>query len=79
MTLGELAQRFNLTLSGDAQRSVSGLATLGGAGPDHVSFIASKKYLEQLFNDEEYLCLVYHDGISCFINIVHILKDSMWH
>lgn len=61
MTLGELAQRFNLTLSGDAQRSVSGLATLGGAGPDHVSFIASRKYLKQLADTAAAAVLIHPD------------------
>lgn len=48
ITLGELAQRFDLVLSGDAQRPVSGLATLSGAGPGDLSFLANKKYLSQL-------------------------------
>ena len=69
MTLGELAQRFNLTLSGDAQRSVSGLATLGGAGPDHVSFIASRKYLKQLADTAAAAVLIHPDfADQCPVN-----------
>lgn len=48
LSLGELAQRLDLTLSGDAQRPVSGLATLAGAGPQDVSFLSNRKYLAQL-------------------------------
>jgi len=48
ITLGELAQRFDLQLAGDARHPVAGLATLAEAGPDKVSFLANKKYAEQL-------------------------------
>ncbi len=48
ITLGELAQRFGLQLSGDGSRSVSGLATLATASADQLSFLANKKYASQL-------------------------------
>ncbi len=47
ISLGELAQQFDLALSGDAGRPVSGLATLSGAGPDELSFLSNTKYLAQ--------------------------------
>jgi UDP-3-O-[3-hydroxymyristoyl] glucosamine N-acyltransferase len=46
--LGELADRLGLTLSGDAQREIAGLATLAAAGPDDLAFIVSEQYLTQL-------------------------------
>ncbi|PLW70515.1 UDP-3-O-(3-hydroxymyristoyl)glucosamine N-acyltransferase [Pseudohalioglobus lutimaris] len=48
MSLGELAQRFDLELSGDPDRSVSGLATLASAGADEIGFLSNKKYVSQL-------------------------------
>ncbi|WP_338055612.1 UDP-3-O-(3-hydroxymyristoyl)glucosamine N-acyltransferase [Seongchinamella sediminis] len=48
ITLGELAQQFDLQLAGDPRHPVAGLATLAGAGPDQVSFLANRKYADQL-------------------------------
>jgi len=48
ITLGELAGRLGLTFSGDADRTLSGIAPLGSAGDDQVAFISDKKYLPQL-------------------------------
>lgn len=42
--LGELAERFALSLRGDAHARVRGVATLAQAGPEHVSFLANPKY-----------------------------------
>ena len=47
-TLGELADRFGLTCSGNADRRITGLATLADAGPDELAFLANRKYLPQL-------------------------------
>ncbi len=47
-TLGELAQRFGLTLSGDPARQVSGLSTLVEAGPQDLTFLSNRKYLAAL-------------------------------
>lgn len=47
-SLDELADRLDLTFSGDAGRKISGLATLVTAGPGQLSFMADKKYLSQL-------------------------------
>lgn len=61
ITLGELAQRFNLHLSGDAQRSVTSLATLAGAGPEQVSFLSGKKYLNQLLETRAAAVIIHPD------------------
>ncbi|MHB0776799.1 UDP-3-O-(3-hydroxymyristoyl)glucosamine N-acyltransferase [Halomonas sp. WWR20] len=47
-TLGDLAERLGAHLVGDADREVSGLATLSDAGPEDVSFLANKAYLKYL-------------------------------
>ena len=64
ITLGELAQKFHLELSGDAQLSVSGLATLAGAGPDQVSFLSSKKYLSQLTETRAAAVIIHPDFVD---------------
>ncbi len=48
LTLGEIANRLALPCIGDAGRPIRGLATLASAGPDHLSFLASRRYLGQL-------------------------------
>ena len=48
ITLGELADRLGLTFSGDATRLLSGIAPLGSAGADQLTFLSEKKYLPQL-------------------------------
>lgn len=47
-SLGELADRLDLAFSGDANRIITGLATLAGAGGSDLAFLAEKKYLPQL-------------------------------
>ncbi|QFU76681.1 UDP-3-O-(3-hydroxymyristoyl)glucosamine N-acyltransferase [Halioglobus maricola] len=44
VTLGELAERFDLVLSGDPQRPVSGLGTLANAGPEQVTFLSNPRF-----------------------------------
>ncbi|MCW8829123.1 MAG: UDP-3-O-(3-hydroxymyristoyl)glucosamine N-acyltransferase [Gammaproteobacteria bacterium] len=47
-TLGELANRLGLELQGDAQYTVSRIATLVNAGPDSISFMADARYRKYL-------------------------------
>jgi len=47
-SLGELANQLQLTLRGDADIPISGLASLASAGPGELSFIVSNKYLSEL-------------------------------
>jgi UDP-3-O-[3-hydroxymyristoyl] glucosamine N-acyltransferase len=47
-TLGELAAKLGLDLSGLESRPVTGLASLTSAGPAHLSFFSESKYLPQL-------------------------------
>jgi UDP-3-O-[3-hydroxymyristoyl] glucosamine N-acyltransferase len=46
--LGELAVRFGLTLNGDPDVEVRRVATLAGAGPGCLTFLANPKYRRQL-------------------------------
>jgi len=46
-TLGRLADALGASLRGDAARVVTGVAPLETAGPEHVSFVTDRKYLEQ--------------------------------
>ena len=47
-TLGDLAERLGLVLSGDETRIITGLATLAGAGASDLAILADEKYLPQL-------------------------------
>ena len=44
-TLGQLAQALGAVLEGDAQRVITGVASLDRAGPDQISFVTNRKYL----------------------------------
>ena len=47
-SLGELAQKLGLDFSGDAARTLTGLATLESAGPEDLAFLANRRYADQL-------------------------------
>ncbi len=47
-TAAELAERFSLQLHGDGGTRVRGVATLAGAGPDQLAFLANPRYRAQL-------------------------------
>ena len=64
ITLGELAQRYDLVLSGDAQRPVSGLAALSGAGPDDISFLSNKRHLSHLGNTRAAAVILHPDHVA---------------
>jgi UDP-3-O-[3-hydroxymyristoyl] glucosamine N-acyltransferase len=46
-TLGELAERVGGEVQGSPVRELDGVRTLSEAGPSHLSFLTSPKYLEQ--------------------------------
>lgn len=48
LTLGEISEKLNLELVGDPSISISGLAGLNDAGPDHLSFLFNSKYKSHL-------------------------------
>lgn len=47
-TLGELAGILQLECTGEPGRRIAGLASLSGAGPEHLSFLANNRFLSQL-------------------------------
>lgn len=64
ITLGELARQFNLQLSGDAQHSVTGMATLATATADQVSFLSNKKYATQLADTAAAAVILHPDLVA---------------
>ncbi len=48
MTLGEIAVRYGLELTGDPDQPVDGIASLGAAAPGKLSFCTGAKYRRQL-------------------------------
>ena len=47
-TLGEVADKLELTFSGEADVPIVGLAPLDGAGADQLTFVTGSKYIEEL-------------------------------
>ena len=47
-SLAELAGRLGLAFTGDAQKIISGIATLAEAGPEDLAFLANRKYAADL-------------------------------
>jgi UDP-3-O-[3-hydroxymyristoyl] glucosamine N-acyltransferase len=47
-SLRELADRFGLELQGDGSTPIRGVASLGSAGPDELTFVVSDRYRRQL-------------------------------
>ena len=67
--LAALAERFNLTVMGDANHCVSGVATLERADAKRLSFFASGKYRSQLLATRAGAVLVKaSDQASCPVN-----------
>ncbi len=48
LTVSEIARLVGGEVRGDAEKTVRGVASLDAAGPEHLSFIASPRYLPQL-------------------------------
>ena len=47
-TLGELAEKLGLEFSGNPLRALTAIAPLASAGPDQLSFLSNRKYIDQL-------------------------------
>lgn len=48
ISLGKLAQQFDLKLIGDETKEITGISTLASAQPQHLAFLANSKYSSQL-------------------------------
>jgi len=60
-TLGELAKLLDVTLSGQADIGISGLATLKTAGPGQLSFLSNPRYTSQLSNCHASALIIHPD------------------
>jgi len=86
--LSDLAARFGLELRGDGTTAITGVGTLGGAGPGQLSFLANPKYRRELADtaaaavvlaeaDAAHCpvpCLVARDPYSAFARIAALFE-----
>jgi len=73
--LSDLAERFGLEFNGDGNHEVSGVGTLGSAGPRDVSFLANRKYLGQLASTRAGIVILNTDAAeNCPVNC--LLSDD---
>ncbi|QJQ95039.1 MULTISPECIES: UDP-3-O-(3-hydroxymyristoyl)glucosamine N-acyltransferase [Halomonadaceae] len=63
-TLEEIAECLGARLLGDGGRRVSGLATLGEAGPEDITFLANKAYLKHLAKSRAAAVLLHPNHIA---------------
>ena len=87
ISLGELAQRFDCELIGDADVKVGSLGTLSNAGPDALSFLASPAYRKHLpatkaaavvlrsddASDAPSAALIHEDPYACYARIAAVI------
>lgn len=60
-SLGDLAQRLGVELRGDASIPISGMATLGSAGPGQLGFLANPQYRSQLQSTRASAVIIHPD------------------
>jgi UDP-3-O-[3-hydroxymyristoyl] glucosamine N-acyltransferase len=63
-SLEELADKLGLAFSGDAGRTISGLATLATAGPQDLAFLSNTKYLPQLASTRAAAVILHPDQVE---------------
>ncbi|EED35919.1 UDP-3-O-(3-hydroxymyristoyl) glucosamine N-acyltransferase [Luminiphilus syltensis NOR5-1B] len=64
--LRDIAARLELDFRGDADREIDGLAPLDRAGPRHISFVAQKKFLDQLNTTEAGVVIIHPDWLDAW-------------
>ena len=75
-TLGELAIQLGCELRGDEHTCVTGIGSLSGAGANQVSFLANRKYLNQLVDTSAAAVLVTAEAAEhCPVSAL-VCKDS---
>lgn len=72
-TLGELAEQLGLTLQGDPQQHIIGLATLSKAGSQQLSFLDNAKYQQYLTETQAAAVIIHPDlaadcPVSCLLS-----------
>ena len=63
-TLGDLAEQLGLTLQGDPQQQIIGLASLASAGSQQLSFLANPKYEHYLSKTQAAAVIIHPDLVS---------------
>lgn len=67
MKLGEIASRLNLTLEGDAQLEITGVAGIEDAKPGELTFLANRKYRDALAESKASAVLVANESVPAGI------------
>ncbi len=74
-TLSQLAEHIGATVQGDADISVSEIATLAGAGNGQISFLSNSKYRTQLANTQASAVIVSADDAEYCPTAALICED----
>jgi len=75
ITLGEIAEKLNLELRGDASVEISGLSNLLDAGPDQLTFLFNSRYVKHLAGCQA-AAVVLRESDSESANSPVIISDS---
>lgn len=74
-TAGALAERFGLELHGDGQTVVTGVATLAGAQPGQLAFLANPRYADLLASTQASVVIVGRDHVEGVRGVALVAKD----
>ncbi|MBN8213693.1 MAG: UDP-3-O-(3-hydroxymyristoyl)glucosamine N-acyltransferase [Xanthomonadales bacterium] len=74
-TAAALAERFELTLRGDGDRRIDGVATLARAGASQLAFLANPRYRSQLAESSAGLVVMREDDAVGYAGDALIAKD----
>jgi UDP-3-O-[3-hydroxymyristoyl] glucosamine N-acyltransferase len=71
LTLGEIARKLKLELQGDPSISISGLAGLEEAGPEHLSFLFNTSYQSRMLTSKAAAVVLRKtDAIDCEVSVL---------
>ena len=74
-TAAALAERFDLTLHGDGERRIDGVATLARAGASQLAFLANPRYRSQLVDSGAGLVVMRAEDAEGYAGNALIAKD----
>ncbi|MFT4197092.1 MAG: UDP-3-O-(3-hydroxymyristoyl)glucosamine N-acyltransferase [Pseudoxanthomonas sp.] len=74
-TAAELAERFGLEVRGDRQAAIAGVATLAGAGPQQLAFLANPRYRPQLAASAAGIVVVGKDDAEAVRGTALVARD----
>ncbi len=74
-TAAALAERFDLTLHGDGERRIDGVATLARAGASQLAFLANPRYRSQLVDSGAGLVVMRAEDAEGYAGNALITKD----